>query len=262
MTIRDSFTRGMPPWLLEDIGLRFFYSVGTVLDGVNQLLREGIKARMPGVGTPDALPAIGNDRQIDRGPTESDANYANRLSSAFDTWRTMGNAYRLLDSLAAFFDPDIPTLNLVSDRSEWHKRDPDGTIHHVKQGPGYPSGANWVWDTLAAGAPPYRFWRGWVIIDAAGRWTQWHVGTDGVIVGDGHTVGSTASIEEVASVRRIVRRCKPAGANVISIIITFVNGLFDYSYDPAVETQMPQGNYGDLSQRSTDAIYWAGVSTP
>lgn len=269
MTIRDSFSRGMPPWLLRAIGNRLFYSIGTVLDGVNSLLREGVKARMPGVGTPGALASIGDDRLIDRGPTEPDENYAGRLTSAFDTWRVMGNPYKLLLNLAAFFSPSIQGLRLVSDRGVWYTLDPDtydaanpsDDCITRRRGSDDAGTTNWNWDPIAAGAPPYRYWRGWVIIDAAGRWSQWHVGTDGVIVGDGHTVGSTATLEEVASIRRIVRRCKPAGAHVVSIIVTFVDGIFDASKTIAT-SPMPNGNYDRLDQRTTNAIYWAGVKTP
>lgn len=264
MTIRDSFSRGLPPWLLRRVAGRLLWSVGLILDTKNELTRQGVKARMPGVGTPTALPAIGDDRLIDRGPEEPEDNYALRLSSAFDTWRSAGNAIRLLENLRAYFLPNPLPLRLVSDRSVWHQI--DQTTGIVTRQKGDDLGAdNWHWDPFAAGSPPFRWWRGWVIIDASAMWTQWLVGElpigSGVIVGDGHTVGSTATPEQVASIRRIVRRFKPAHAHVYSIIVTFVDGLFS-QHKQLTDAPMPNGNYHRLENRSTDAIYWQGASTP
>src|SRR4029078_2535863 len=91
-TFRDSNGRKGSPWTQNKWGRRFKYVAGTMLDAVTDALRAGVKARFPGVGTPEALPYIGNDRQIIRGFAESDASYAKRLSQAFDSWKHAGSA--------------------------------------------------------------------------------------------------------------------------------------------------------------------------
>ncbi len=262
-TLRDSIGRVSPPWLLERVASGILWSTGLVLDAVRELTEQGIKARMPLLrltrpGEPHPTFAlIGDDRLIDRGPLEPEDNYARRLSAAFDTWANAGGPYALLENLRAFFLPDPLPMYLVSDRSIWHVSDPpSGQVTRLRGWNNNDIG-NWYWDPIANGPGPFRYWRGWIIIEAVGRWTQWYVG-DGTIVGDGHTVGSTATEEEVASIRRIVKRFTPAGGHVVNIIITFVADLFVPS-KTNTDAPMPNGDYHLYENRSLDAIYWTGV---
>lgn len=119
---------------------------------------------------------------------------------------------------------------------------------------------NWFWDLSSIPGVPHKTWRGWVIIDASdGRWTQWLVGQNPITLGDGHTLGSTATTEEILSIRRIVARLKPAGGYVVNIIVTFSSTLFRPSNPPG--PPMPTFNYaGEVpGERATNAIYWPGV---
>lgn len=235
------------------MGRKFLWTIGLILDGAHDMLVDGVLARFPGYGTTEALPHIGNDRLIDRGPTEPDVGYASRLSRAFDTWRNAGGPYALLDNLRAYFEPTPIPVRVVSDRNVWHEIDPvTAEVTRTKA-----SLFNWIWDPYSL-LPAPRWWRGWVIIDASdGRWTQWLVGDPDIFVGDGHTVGSTATIGEVASVRRIVRRFKPAHMHCVNVIIAFTPTIFLPTDPPGAP--MPDGDYDQLSSRSTDAIYWQGV---
>lgn len=253
MTIRDSFEVISPPWLTKRVAKRIGWTIGLALDGYRELVREGVKARMPGVGSADALPLIGADRQIERGPTESEESYAARLSGAFDTWRVMGNPRPLLEQLRAYFLPSPPPIRIVSDRAVWHEIDPTtAAVTRTRTSP-----VNWIWDTYSAGPTP-RWWRGWVVIDSsAGPWSQWLIGEPGVLLGDGHTIGSTATVEEIESIRRIVRRCKPANVHVMNVCVTFDATLFRASNAPG--GSMPNGNFDDYANRPTDAAYWEGV---
>lgn len=258
MTLRDGFRLISPPWLTRRVGERLQWTIGLALDGYAEAVREGIKARMPGVGTPEALPRIGNDRQIDRGPSESDESYAARLSAAFDTWRVAGNPAPLLEQLRAYFLPTPPPIRVVCDRSVWHEIDPTSSVVTRTK----PTVPNWVWDTHAVHASPApgapRWWRGWVIIDSsAGPWSQWLLGEPGVALGDGHTLGSTATVEEVLSIQRIVRRWKPAHVHAVHVIVTFDASLFEAT-NPA-GAPMPSEDYEDFASRAADAAYWEGA---
>lgn len=259
MGFRDSFARISPPWLAEDVSSRINYALGVVLDAMSDRVREGVRARMPGVGTPDALPFIGNDRQIDRGPSESATGYAARLTRAFDSWRVAGNARELLAQTRAYFLPSPPPIRIVNDRSVWHSIDP--TTGEVTRSIASPP--NWTWDDDASSATPTpaspRWWRAWLVIDSsAGPWRQWFYGEPGVTFGSGLTWGSTATEEEVQSIRRVVAKWKPAHAHA-RVILTFAAGLFEASDAPG--SPMPSQDYDAYENRSRDAAYWEGDPT-
>jgi hypothetical protein len=249
MSLRDSIASTLVPFLAGRIAYRLQWSIALALDADWALLREGIKARMPGVGTPQALGYIGADRLIDRGPSEPAANYATRLSGAFDTWRGAGNPHKLLEQLRAYFLPDPHAIRVVSNASVWHEIDP--TTEEITR----TKASNWIWDAFTA-TP--RWWRGWVVIDSsAGPWTQWFIGDPDVFLGDGHTLGSTATVSQVLDVKRIVRRWKPQHVHAMHIIVTFDASLFQASDAPGAP--MPSGDYADSDNRSPDAAYWGGV---
>ena len=124
------------PWLLRSVSHRLIWNVALVLDASKEKAKQGTLARFPGVGTPDALPAIGRDRLIERGPTESDTSYSERLASAFDTWRTAGNAHTLLRGLLAYFSPGALPIRVVSEMGEWHEINPStGVVTRTRPTP-------------------------------------------------------------------------------------------------------------------------------
>ncbi len=260
MTIREGFARISPPWLAKDVALRLQWSVGLALDSIRENVREGIKARFPGIGAPDALPLIGADRMIDRGMLEPAATYAQRLRGAFDSWATCGSPYELLRQLRAhFLATPVTGIRVVSDRSIWHEIDM-GTGVIARTIPGSP---NWVWDAhsyTVASAGTQRWWRGWVVIDMpAGPWGRpVKYGTPGCVYGGGALYGmSGATRNDVASLQNLLRRWKPLNVHVVNAIVAFKSGLFVPGNAPGAP--MPSGDYGDLASRSRDAAYLAGV---
>lgn len=255
MGFRDSFKKISPPWLAEGLAGGVGYAIGLILDAGSDIVQQGIKARMPGRGTFEALPLIGEAMMIDRGPTEPDASYAARLKKAFDTWRIAGSASAVLTQLRAYFLPTVPAnIRLVSNASVWHVIDAVTEVVTKSK----PSPANWVWDAFAPSltATP-RWWRFWVVIDGTSRWSQWFWGTSGVTYGDGNTWGSTATRDEVLSIQRIVRRWKAAHAICEHIIITFNSSLFEATDAPGGD--MPDGDWDQWLNRSGNAAYWEGV---
>ncbi len=112
-TLRDSVKVVCPPWLQGYWGYRLMYSLAIQLDGVAESLRQGLLARMPGYGTAEALPYIGNDRQIARGFQETDDSYIARLQTAFDTWKIAGSARSILIQLAGYVTPSLPLMRYV-----------------------------------------------------------------------------------------------------------------------------------------------------
>lgn len=216
MPFRDSILEISPPFLVEEGGTAeaIQYATGLMLDAHSQWATEGVKAAMPGYGTPTALYLIGRDMQIDRGPNETDAHYIGRLQRAVDSHRVRGSGPELLKQLLAWFSPrtDVP-LRIVSNSAVWHSI--NTTTEVVTK---TVVGTNWTWDTFT----PTRWWRGWVIINSTiGPWAPDGVWGDPGDFGDGGTWGSTATLGEVAQIRRIVDKWKPAHITCMNIIVTF-----------------------------------------
>lgn len=210
-TLRDQVADLSPTWLREDVGGTILRAFGTVLDALCDRTNQGVKLRFPEVGSPTALGYTGNDRNIERGPNQSDATYAAQLRVAFATWRNAGGARTILRQLQLYFPAaSIPTMRAVTNAAMWHTIDGGGTVAKLNDG------ANWNWDGLS------RWWRGWIIIESGGRWTldYW----DEIATwGDGGCWGSDIEEGDVLSVNAIVKKWKPANV-VEQILITFDAG--------------------------------------
>lgn len=251
MPFRDSILAISPPHLLEEggTGEAIQYSVGTVLDGIGDWMIQGVFASMPGIGTNDALYLIGKDMNIDRGPTETDAHYIDRLQGAVDSHRVRGSGPELLRQLAAWFSPSVLTpIRLVANNAIWHEINLT-TLVVTKT----IVGTNWVWDAFAT----ERWWRGWVILDSsASPWTRDLWGDPGNW-GDGGTWGSNASVDQVKQIQAWVSKWKPAHIAAVNIIIAFDAGLYQVA---DTSPPNPNGTSNTPAWRVTqDAIFWDGV---
>ncbi len=255
MPFRFSILEVSPPYLLGEVGTAVQYAEGAGMDAIGEWAIEGVRASMPGYGTPDALYLIGRDMQIDRGPNETDDHYIDRLQGAVDSHRVRGSGAELLKQLLAWFSPSTDTpLRLVSNAAVWHEI--DTTTEVVTK---TVVGTNWDWDSLSG----TRWWRGWVIIDSSvGPWSNYYTwGDPGLwngVWGDTTTTwGSDATPGEVAAIRRIVEKWKPA--NIIAgIIVTFDAGIFERT---DVSPPNPDGTSDRASWRNGyNAIFWSDVT--
>jgi hypothetical protein len=258
-----------PPWLVVNGDSA---AVGYVLDALKDAfvdrLEKGLLARFPQQGpdgspaADDALAAMGRDRRIKRGIFDTSAAYALRLLRWLDDWKVAGNPYALMQQLAAYLGPSV-SLRTVDARGNWYSRAADGTLSVNRQQ------GNWDW----SGQNAYdvaRWSRFWVIIYPNGLWQpgpKW--GDAGAKWGTpGRTWGSTATSEQVASVRSLVADWKPAGTRCVNIIVAFDNTSFDPT-QPRDGTGLPNGLWslpsytnGSNAQapsRLATARYWDGV---
>jgi|GEM_PF-5388316 len=99
-----------PPPLAGPNGSALLQRLGEMFDEQRDRLLQGTLARFPakgsvdgnGVyGTPpsDALDAMGEDRGLPRGPSETDIAYATRLQAAWASWDYAGSHYGVLRAL-------------------------------------------------------------------------------------------------------------------------------------------------------------------
>lgn len=258
MPLRDSILAIAVPWLTKKVGGGILYATQTVSDSLEQWLSAGIAARFPDTAPPDALGLIGNDRQIDRGPTEPDRGYGIRLRQSNGTWRNAGGGRTLLTQLAAYFTGSAtPPMRLVSDSSIWHVYDwATGITTRTAVSP-----ANWIWDSLTG----TRWWRGWVIIDSSsGPWTRHKWGAGGKWGSSGTTWGSSATKGEVLSIAKLINKWKPenvgtsfpaadAPQGVIWVVVCFSSTIFRQT---DTSPPNPNGNYNVAANRDPGATYW------
>jgi hypothetical protein len=91
MQQRDAIKLISPPWLSSDDGERFMYNIGLASDLILEKLNQAIRIRLPGLGDSSQLLPLGNDRVLSQGPTETNVDFATRLSRSFETWQIAGN---------------------------------------------------------------------------------------------------------------------------------------------------------------------------
>lgn len=245
----DLIRKIAPSWLQGPIADALLTAPGTMLNAWANWATNGVRARFPSEAPSDALGYIGNDRNLERGPAQTDDGYREQLRKAFDTWRRAGNPTTILRQLAAYFaGTATPPLRTVTDAAVWHEYSyvtDDATKTIV--------GDNWTWDAFTG----TRWWRGWVIIDSsAAPWTIDRWGDPGDW-GDGGTWGSSATYDETISILRVVNKWKPAHVHNVNVIVTFDASLFERT---DASPPNPNGNGEDSAWRaSVDAAFWKGI---
>lgn len=235
-----------PRWLTEEgeSGL-LGYALDLLKDGFVRRLELGLLVRFPEQdpdGTPapdDALAAMGRDRSVLRGPSETSRSYAQRLKAWRQDAQFWGSAFGLMKDLAGYLGA-LPSFRIFNTHGDVFSRAADGTETYVLRE------SSWDWDGETA-----RWSRFWVVIYPNGLWTTRNLGdADGATLGDGRTLGTSATKQEVRDVRHLVNSRKPDGTRCEKIIIAFDSA----SFDPL--TPGPDGTWGNWSKNS------AGVQVP
>ncbi len=215
-----------PRWLLDGEGELVGYSLDIIKDAFIERLRLGLLARFPQNGPngetapPDALAALGRDRRVVRGIGEGDVSYASRLLAWLDDRKTAGNPYTLMQKLSEYTGP-LCAFRTVDARGNWYSRAADGTRTLTT------NTGNWHWDNT----PASKWSRFWVIVYPNGLWTEgqaWGAaGTQAWGDGSPRTFGSTATPDEIATLKFLVNDWKPAGTRCVNIILAFDPASFD-----------------------------------
>lgn len=146
---RDSIRKVVPGWLLDYVGERYLWTIGVFQDAMADSMAYGMFARFPQSGISGILGPLGNDRQIDRAPTETDPVYAGRLKTFRTAWRGAGGPIALLNQIQAYFYPIVPTVRVVLsdsvpwplENSVWYELSPTGVVTVTKTGVG--NGFGW-----------------------------------------------------------------------------------------------------------------------
>ena len=240
----------LPWWLKTSEGGLAKRAVDTMLGAFCERALDGAYAHGPGTCPEDALPFFGRDRGVRRGINEPAASWRVRQLRALDDRLTQGNAFALHDQLRAYLQADVP-VRTVDRRGNWYTTGVGG-VRSTSINSG-----NWDWD----GAPAAQWSRFWVIIYSFSG-IPFAQSTAGAWPGAGKTIGTSATPEQVAAIRAIVREWQPDGTRCEWIIVAFD----PLSFDPA--TPEPDGtwvHFGKYSAgemipaRRITARYWKGV---
>jgi hypothetical protein len=270
MTLASKIESLLPRWMtLPDHAhwLDLAVAMGWLVDGMIEGVYTGFLAGLPGQNefgpelggfiNVDALPLLGRDRGVVRGPAETPASYAARLRKWRQGWRTAGTGFGLLGELRGVLGPTPPRVRLVSAAGVWHTIEEDGTRKlHTPDGAGYAVSPLGVVTAISTPAHPWDWdggddWaRVWPIIYAP---TNPPLHGTGGVYGYGmrfygtpnETLGTTATPAFVQMARGLFAQRKPAGISVPYIVVAFDEGSFDpETAGPYPAGGMPDGTWG------------------
>lgn len=237
MSFFASFQQLVPSWLSAGDGGKVLASLSLLADDYVARAKLGLLARFPSYAPDDtALAALGRDRLILRGINEPSTSYADRLVRAPDDLPRRGGPYALLEQLRAYLQASC-VVRTVDRRGNWFQIDANGN-----ESSNIATGA-WDWDST----PPSPNWaRFWVVIYPVGGTTPW-APSDSEPFADRSTIGTTATPDQVAGLRSIVREWKPDGTKCEWIIIAFDDA---YWAPTSSSGDLPDGSFRNWSKVS------------
>lgn len=248
---RTAFRKLLPRHFTRGDGELVLSSLAELKEGAVERAYQGLQARFPSTELPSALSSLGRDRKIVRGINEPATSYAERLVRWLDDHRVRGNPFALMGQLRAYCQADV-RIRTVDASGNWFTLERDGSrAWMLKQ-------LNWDWD----GKPRSPYWsRFWVIIYPTSDGQPWAkmtptIGVDGpwgdTIGAPGYTIGTTATPEQIASLRSIIREWQPDGTRCEWVIIAFD----DASFDPeGISPPNPDGNWGAFGKYDGSGNY-------
>ena len=247
-TYRDTLRAISPRWLQRGNAQRLLFALGVHVDAFADALVAGLKQRLPGLYSPDALPLLGRERRIRRGLWETDAVYASRLLRWLDDHRRRGGPYALLAQLRATFAPSnfpiellyYPTA-LLGGEARRYSMDADGVVER--------DSVPWIPDDDAT------HWARWWLIyhwpspilgdgtwDDPGLWDP--ALSEG---GGGQPLGvwdSDLTLDEVVALRTVPAEWNAAHAFGYLVLLPATVELWDY---PLGNWDDADGIWGDLT---------------
>lgn len=223
-----------PSWLQGPWGRKFLGTVGLTLDAYADDADAAVKVRFVGQCPPDALSYHGDERSLPRGPAETEDQYRAQLADAWEIWRLAGTPAGITRVLQHYLSTatieikavrgwqDIWGSGVWGDTATWGDLTPwgDGSIW---------GGGVWGWD------PPDHnsgWWsRFWVLLSGTLPWTSDSAWGGTGTWGDSGSWGSTATPAEVATVKRIIKKFRPA-RDICAGIIVLLDGEIWYPTTP------------------------------
>lgn len=247
--LRHALKSFIPNWLSDRRGFKVayytLYNIALMADILVEVSLQGFRSPLPGIGTPTALPLIGQSRGLIQGLLESDGDYAARLTGWLYVWRDAGSADGLANLLKTYIGGPTTTVRVVDRAGNFVSANADGTTTETID-------ASWNWDKIYN--PERTGWWSDIWIICYVDFTRWPVYTNlsdaawlaawGTYNGFG--TGHQVPRNMVDGVNSIIAEFKGAHTFVESIVWTSDTTLFIPGYLAGV----PDGTWGGWSKQN------------
>lgn len=166
---RDVIKSISPPWLCVGTGEKYMYNLGLACDALLEKLNQAMRAHMPTLCPPSALPYIGRDRVMFQGPLESDDDFNSRLKKSLDSWQKAGSRQAVMQQVLLYVqtfavaDTDqVPQIVIVnsSGSGTYATWDTYYNTSDTNQAPSHilKTTSNWNWDGT------YKHWWNFLVL--------------------------------------------------------------------------------------------------
>ncbi len=219
-----------PPTATGPVGELWIAAVGFFHDMIAEQAVQAVKSAQMRSNTfhESGLKLIGSERKMPRYPAETSDQYKARLRDAWEAYVKAGNHRSILEQLEH--------VGLVAEIWEQTQKGP---------APTHDSANIWNWDDDTA-----NWSRFWVVITGH---TFQSITWGGFSYGDNLTWGSTASEEDVQTVRDIITHWKNANVIFPNIIVVLDQPTWD-----TIVPITTGDRYDIFTNRTDSAIYWNG----
>ena len=254
-SLRDMYMTAAPRMLRGYNGQGLIWALAVIQDATLAWSLEALLAKYPSFASEESMALIAENRRLFRGFAEPKAAFALRAIGWLDAHRRRGHCFALLEALAGYLAPFKVPMHVVNDSGLWYSRDGDGVESWHRADP-----TNFDWDgrkskrTWVILYPPPELWTAGPPLGDPALW-------GGAVGSTAHTIGSTATPQQVADVRQIVRAISARHSQVEYVIV-----CFDQSFDPQSPpgAPMPDGTWGFWSlvgdpptpARNVACCYW------
>lgn len=269
MAIRENLQDISPAWLQGDVGVRLVYVIGLHVDRLCEKMFQAQIAHQPGLGTPTALPALGQAALLPRGATETDDEYAIRLRTKWDAWGFAGSNRGVLSAiLGALLDlrPDalVVSQTLFFGEAVWDEY-LSGDLFTDDTLTGAPShyfGLDWNWD-----GDPSIWWRAFPVVYSVSPnnpWTQAPVWGSGLTWGNGFAWGCSQSNALGSAINAALKNWRGAHCWIEWWIVSFDANLFrpnnrpDGTWKNWGKVAIVNGARTYIASRNSSASYASG----
>jgi hypothetical protein len=263
---RDRIRDMCPTWLREGRLERLMYTFGLGLDLLAEKAVQAAHAANPTKCDVSALPLIGSDLLIQRGATELESRYRERLQHADESWQHAGTPWLTLQQALHLLLELRPAARMVSSRydrsaypativdSKWNVyaagEDADAQPPtRVLIEPG-----NWDWDSFNLGSGAGCWSRTWVVIEsvAPNDWCHpapFQIGdADMPKIGErSWSIGFAEPPFVFTSLLETIELWRAGNARNVNLIVSFDATHFDPA-EPAGGGINPDGQFGCWSR--------------
>lgn len=269
---RDVVKAISPPWLSVGIGEKYMYNLGLACDALLEKLNQAMRAHMPTLCPPSALPYIGRDRVMFQGPLETDDDFNLRLQKAFDSWQKAGGRQAVMQQVLLYVQvfavavagqvPQLVSVNSsrLGTYAAWdtyyNTSDTNQAPAHVTKTPG-----NWNWDG------EYRHWWTFLVMffDASSTLQPENDWGDGTWGESGGSWGLNIEASTFTIMRALVRLWKSAKTYYPFFIISWDSGTGiagdEFSPNSSSGAGNPDGTWGRWGKTVNGVVVQARPET-